>query len=274
MDFLTMGDILSTLPRIDDADVVERAKTDRALRSALEMCRPSNWWGTGASQSLLKAARAEGLPLAWVPRSRTIIDLDRASGAQARLLVLQGNRAEILQDCADTFDECMDAWIADGAALARQSLEAICAGHHEAGMALAVALGEPLAAWAATPRVRAFWSPQDKVDWEKERKKSKYAWAKIEIDRVGDGDVEPWDFNYQVLIAPIPRFFTAWWPSQGIPPPDGLSRHAVAHQPTVAHFSTTNSLLAIMLVSSILRAQQEWSEEVRHDDAARYDYDS
>jgi hypothetical protein len=200
-------------------------------------------------------------------RSQTILDLNGASDERARLLVLTSRREEILQDCHDALDECTEEEIADNVALARRSLDAVRGGHHEAGMALAVALGEPLAAWAATPRATAFLSQQDRADWEKKRAKSQYCWADIEIDRVGKGDVEPWDFNYQVLIAPIPRFFTPWWPNEGTPPPDGLSRHVVAHQPTLAHFSETDALLAIMLVTSILRQQQDWSDEVGHDDA-------
>lgn len=267
MHFLRMGDIQAAFPRVDDLDALDQAKGNRALGAALELCRPRNWWGTGASQSLLRAARSEGLPLAWVPRSEIIVELDGCADDQARLHVLESRRGLILQDCEDTLGECTDEWVIDGVTLARRALEAIRAGHDEAGMALAVALGEPLAAWAATPRAMAFLSEEDRADWEKKRSKSKYPWAQIEIDRVGNGNVEPWDFTYQVLIAPIPRFFTPWWPDKGTPPPKGLSRQVVAHQPTLAHFSTTNALLAVMLVTSILRQQQDWSDEVGHDDA-------
>jgi hypothetical protein len=267
MAFLRMGDIQAAFPHVDDLDALAQAKGNRALEAALEMCRPRNWWGTGASQSLLRAARAEGLPLSWVPRSEIIVELKVCANEKARLDVLQSRREQIMQDCEDALGECTDEWVIDDVTLARRALEAIRAGYDEAGMALAVALGEPLAAWAATPRARAFWSKQDRSDWEKKRSKSKYLWAQIEIDRVGSGDVEPWDFTYQVLIAPIPRFFTPYWPGQGAPPPRGLSRQVVAHHPTPAHFSTTNALLAAMLVASILRQQQDWSVEVRYDDA-------
>ena len=272
MNFLTMGEIQAAFPRVDYPDALEQARVDRALSVALEICRPRNWWGTGASQSLLRSARVEGLPLAWVPRSQTIVELNVAADPQARLGVLQSKQKQILQDCDDTLNVCTDEWLVDEATLARRSLTAIREGHHEAGMALAVALAEPLAAWAATPRATAFWSKQDHADWEKERLRSKYAWAEIEIDRAGHGAVAPWDFRYQVLIAPIPRFFTTWWPDEGSLPPERLSRHVVAHHPTPDHFSVTNALLAIMLVTSILREQQDWSEEVRHDDAGQ-DYE-
>jgi hypothetical protein len=70
------------------------------------------------------------------------------------------------------------------------------------------------------------------------------------------------DFCYQVLIAPLPRFFTRYIPEKGDPLPEGLSRHAVAHQPTLSHFSETNTLLSLMLVTSIVRQMQDWFEEV------------
>jgi hypothetical protein len=53
----------------------------------------------------------------------------------------------------------------------------------------------------------------------------------------------------------------------GDPIPGELSRHVVAHSATVAHFSQENALLALMLVTSILREMHEWCEEVRSMDA-------
>jgi hypothetical protein len=70
----------------------------------------------------------------------------------------------------------------------------------------------------------------------------------------------------KVLIAPIHRFFTGWYPDRGQKPPDGLSRHVVAHQPTQQHFSPENALLSLMLVTSLLREEQAWAEEVRRQD--------
>jgi hypothetical protein len=75
--------------------------------------------------------------------------------------------------------------------------------------------------------------------------------------------ISPLVFTYQVLITPISSFFTDWWPSSGKPVPSKLSRHVVAHHANVEHFTPVNALLALMLVVSILREQQEWSTEVR-----------
>jgi hypothetical protein len=267
IQYTTMGDIMARIAEIDDLDAAERAKTDLALASALEMARPPNWWGTGASQDLLVAARSEGLPLAWTPPPETIKEMNAAGSREERLKVLEGHRKEIIDDCLALLGACDEAEIAGSVELARSAIDALKDGHHQAGMALAVSLGEPLAKWASTPRVRAFWSKEDRADWEKKRARSHYEHARIEIDRLPPGDVAPWDFRYQVLIAPIPRFYTPWFPDKSTPMPAGLSRHVVAHQPTPEHLSETNALLAIMLVVSILREQQEWTFEVRTYDA-------
>jgi hypothetical protein len=273
----SMKDIRAMLPFVDDFDAAERARTDGALESALSMSRPKNWWGTGAGQRLLRAARDEGLPLMWVPRAATIKELDNAPDADARLAVMAAHQDEIISDCEDLLNQCTDEDLNDRVSLALLAVDAMKAGHHQAAMALAVAIAEPLAVWASTPRVRAFESKQDQADWEKQRKNrstgGKYNYARIEIGRLPPGDVEFWDFNDQVLMLPVPRFFTSFFPERGDPVPTSLSRHAVVHQPTLSHFSEINALLSIMLVSSILRSQEEWIEEVRHDDARCYDHD-
>lgn len=134
-------------------------------------------------------------------------------------------------------------------------------------MALAVAIGEPLAVWASKPRAKAFDSEAAHYAWSKRQAdpRMKYRLAQLEQDEVGADFAEPWNFQYQVLIAPIPRFFTSWFPASGAPAPAHLSRHVVAHQPTRAHFTQTNALLSLMLVTGILREQQSWIEEVAFD---------
>lgn len=111
-----------------------------------------------------------------------------------------------------------------------------------------------------------FKSEAEQEAWEKSRKKAgKYAWATLELSSVG-ADFSKYEVPRQVLIATIQRFFTTWYPDSGRKPPDGLSRHVVAHQPTQQHFSPENALLSLMLVTSLLHEMQAWSEEVRRMD--------
>ena len=75
------------------------------------------------------------------------------------------------------------------------------------------------------------------------------------------------DVLRNALIAPIVGFFKPFRVKNGDPIPTALSRHVVAHRATRVHFCEENALLALMLVTSLLREMQSWSEEVRFMDA-------
>ena len=60
-----------------------------------------------------------------------------------------------------------------------------------------------------------------------------------------------------IALAPIERFYTEWYPSSGRPAPAELSRHVTIHQATLDHFSRSNALLAVMLMTSLLREFQQ-----------------
>jgi hypothetical protein len=258
-------ELRAALDLVDDPDVLEVAKTSPIMHAALEMARPENWWGSGADpDGLLKIATEDAIPVTWVPRTEILIDLAKAPNRRERLDLLLRQWSAIVDDCARVVDECTDQWLNETQPLAAEAVRALRAGHHQPAMALAVSLGEPLAVWASTPRVKAFDSREAADAWEKQRKRDgKYNWARQELAVVGDATSERFEFKRKVLIAPIPKFFEPWWPNQDIPEPDDLSRHVVAHSPTVRHFSRVNALKAVMLMTSLLREQQSWSVEVR-----------
>lgn len=263
MPGIRFGAVIAEFAHVDDPDALDRSKSSPALQFALEMTRPRNWWGSGVDhQRLLKIARDDGIPLAWVPRVEVIRSLSLAETGEARMRILVDMENEILQDCESAVDICRDPWIEHQAPLVSKALKAHRGGHPEAAMALAVSVGEPLAIWASTPRVMSFESRAEREKWEKSRARRSYGLAQVEIAEVGV-DIKPYQFKRQVLIAPIPRFFTPWWPDGDTPAPSSLSRHVVAHRATVDHFTRENSLLSIMLASSILRDQHEWCLEVR-----------
>ncbi|SRR6266849_3607429 len=259
-----LSDVIAEFNHVDDPDVFERMKTTPALRAALEMIRPENWWGTGLNPKVLFAiARDGGIPVAWVPSSAVLLELATAPDRNARMSVLLARKQEIVDHCKVVIRHCDDPWVADMHALTGKAIAAYEDGHREAAMALAVSVGESLAIWASTPRIQGFKSEAEQEAWEKSRKKvGKYGWATLELSIVG-ADFSQYKVPRQVLIAPIHRFFTKWYPDSGQEPPDGLSRHVVAHQPTQQHSSPENALLSLMLVTSLLREMQAWSEEVR-----------
>lgn len=258
--FETFGDVIAEFAHVDDPDVLERMKTTPALETALLLKRPNNWWGTGLNPKVLfTIAKDEGIPVAYVPSAEILIDLAAAPDRNARMAILLVRKQEIINQCKDIINDCDDPWIVNERALVGKAVAAYEDGHLEAATALAVSVGESLATWASTPRSKFFNSEEEKEAWEKSRKvNSKYKWAELELSRA-ENDISP----HKILMAPIPQFFKSWKPNKGQKPPKFLSRHVVAHQPTLEHFSPENALLALMLVTSILHDIQEWSEEVR-----------
>ncbi len=76
------GAVIAEFDHVDDPDVFERMKNMPALRTALVMKRPENWWGTGLNPKVLFAiAKDDGIPVAWVPPSAVLIDLAAAPGS-------------------------------------------------------------------------------------------------------------------------------------------------------------------------------------------------
>lgn len=226
------------------------------------MARPRNWHGTGASHDLLAAAKDEGIPLLWVPPADVIRRLNAAGTAEQRSAVLLAERQQILAACVGVVDECMSPEIAGDRHLVGKAVEALVDGHDEAGMALATSVGEGLAHWAIQPRVQAFKSELDQETWTDQWKRVRGAgYRRIDLVGVAANDVEPWDFPRQVMLAPIHRFFIDYRPGDATRP-EVMSRHVVAHRPTPDHMTALNGLKAVMMVTGILREQEEWVRDV------------
>jgi hypothetical protein len=264
MELLRLKDVIAEFPHVDDPDVVEKAKSNRALRSALEMTRPENWRGSGLTpEQILPVAIVDGIPVAWVPPADVLKALVGTPSGR-RVAELTKHTDEILKDCRTRIGQSNDELAADESTLVRRALDAFEAGYHEAAMALAVAVGESLALWASEPRVHFFDSREEMIAWDELRKKEKYNLAKLELAAVSPAQpTNPHEVLRHALIGPIPRFFTPFWGREGEAMPATTSRHATVHKPTVRHLSTENALLAIMLATSILRESQAWCEEVR-----------
>ena len=264
---IRLHEILEQFDHVDDADVVEKAKTNRALSAALRLIRPENWRGCGLRpEQILPIAVDSGIPVVWVPPTSVLKALVAAEPAD-RMGVLMASEAEVVAQCRLLLDECSDPWVSEMRTLIGRSLDAYQAGFHEAAMALAVAVGEPLALWASVPRVQMFESSQAEQEWEANRKRHKYELAKRELAAAGPGAPKPVRVHRNALIAPIPKFFTPFYGEQDEEIPDTVSRHATVHQPTIEHLSQENALLAVMLCVSLLRQQQDWAEEIRDDDS-------
>jgi hypothetical protein len=155
------------------------------------------------------ATGASGIPLSWVPPGEIIRRLQATKSAADREHVLLEERATILDACAATIDDCSAPEIADSRILIGKAVAAVAAGHDEAGMALAVGVGEGLAHWAVEPRVKALSSSSEHDQWRaqwEDKRRSRY--RRVDLVAKPAKDVEPWDFIHQVLIAPVGHFFT------------------------------------------------------------------
>jgi hypothetical protein len=261
---MTFGDVMKEFDHVDDPDVLERVKTNHALHSALSLTRPRNWWGTGLKPEVLfKIAKGDGIPVVDVPPSEVLLDLAAAPDRNARMSTLLAKKHEIIDHCKEITDSCYHPWVADSRLLTEKAIAAYEDGHYEAAMALAVSVSEPLAIWASTPRwqfLKSVDAEKKLEEYNKEHKKHRYKWAALELSGAKDDFVYSQEWSYKALIAPIPLFFKEWYPDTGDEPPKSLSRHIVAHQPTQQHFSPENALLSLMLATSLLYAQEEWSE--------------
>ncbi|WP_067504383.1 hypothetical protein [Actinoplanes sp. TFC3] len=276
MPKISFAGVTAASLQIDDPKVLDRAKNSPEVHIALQMLRPRNWWGAGISPNTLQQlSRDDGIPVAWVPPTATLNDLASAANSTARSAVLLAHEGAIVDDCVEALYACVHPWLADEAALAHRALSAYKDGHYEAAMALAIALGEPLAKWWSVPQLPDSFDTEEHrqalqatFDAEKDAAKaagrklhSTYQLARALLDKPGI-DPSRLAFRWQIVAAPIPKFFTPWRDGKDLPP-DDLSRHVIAHRPTVVHMNRRNALVAQMLVTSLLREWQHWAERLQ-----------
>jgi hypothetical protein len=260
MPFLRFQDVADQLAYVDDPDVLEKAKGNRALSVALEISRPANWRGSGIDPKALLAVADSGIPVAWVPRPQILRTLVSAAPAD-RVAILWTHVADVIAHCGELLTECRDPSIRGERRLVGRAVEAFKAGHYEAAMALSVLVGETLA-FLASYRRQAFESEAAMQVWEQQLTNSKYRLARLELDVTTPSQaVERIQVVRRALIAPIPKFFTPFYGHPGEAIPDMVSRHATVHKPTVEHLTPQNALLAIMLCTSLLRDEESRCEE-------------
>lgn len=261
----TGAEIRKKLPFIDDEDVLERIEDDLALEFALLLTRPRNWWGTGIKpEVLITIAHEEEIPVVWVPNKDILKELAEASDATERKDILVNKKDEIIRDCRLVLAECTEPILFESVTLAEKALNAFSEGHHETAMAQAVSLAEPLAKRTSDLRNRIDPTLDDLVKIRKNKSKG-YDLAKDEYIKLIN-NMSEYIVDRLALIAPICEFYTDYFVERGDPIPENLSRHVVAHNPVLEHFSLSNSIISIMLICSLLREHQFWADDSRGDD--------
>ncbi len=259
-----MKDIIDEFDNVDDSDALERAQTNRALRRALDWLRPRNWHGSGLNpDDVLQMADETGIPVVWVPPTEVLIEIVAAE-PNDRIRVLVSHEDKVLDHCEALLERCGDPELRDSRTLVECALAAFRAGHHEAAMALAVAVAESLAFWVSEIPTLTHDSEEE---WDAHEKKLnggrnlryRYSVAPGSLDQIAAKEHKSrFDVMRHALLAPIRKFFTPFDAGDGEPLPATMSRHATVHRPTVAHLSRSNALLSVMLCVSYLREQQQW----------------
>lgn len=180
----------------------------------------------------------DGIPLVWVPRESIVADLLQAPDRPARLAILVGRTTELVEDCRSVLESITEPTLADQLPLAQAALESYAGGHQEAAQALATVVTETVIARAVSSKYKKV---QDFVLFDP----AKVAWRQLRL---------------KAALAPIHRFYTSWYRGDGQPAPEALSRHVTVHEAHAAHFSPSNAVVAVLLVTSVMRASQELQE--------------
>jgi hypothetical protein len=218
--------LAEVLPRIDWHLAAER------LTSYL----PPNWPEKPMfSSRYLPISRDDGIPIVWVPRSDIVSGLLDCSDRASCLKLLRERQVDILEDCRRCVAESTHPQLGEVQVLAGQALEAFTSGLMAPSQALAVILCESLIADHVVPS----------------GSRSVYAAAKEEA--LVDEHVTIVAMRRAFALAPIDRFFTGWFRTSPGPSPTELSRHLSVHLPSLQQYSPENSLIAVMLLASLLR---------------------
>lgn len=223
--------------------ILSQAPVIASLIASIEVAsghRPPNWPGDIDVARVVAVIRDDGLPLTWAPRCAVVTELLLAPDKAARLAVLLTHASEIAADCRDVLADVTHATLTQQRPLALKAAAALEAGHHEAAMALSVVITDSI--------VARFISPT-------------YEIVKRAVRFGTDTTAVPYgEVRRRAALAPVEPFYASWHPASGAPMPEGLSRHVAVHRATVEHFTHANAVVAVLLMTSVMRTLQEDQE--------------
>lgn len=232
--------LTASLPRPDLSGIqalfksLDTEKWREWIRSAH---RPSNWTDEieGRIDEVIAMIDADGIPVAWVPRSEILKALLDAQSADDRSLLLIAHRDEILEDCRLVLARVEDEPGISTLPLAQKVLLGAADGHWELAALSAVTVVHGIVEalrWAsAQQNVAAHHSLKPTVERE--------------------------HLVEQATRAPLIRFYDDWNEKSGKPRPTHVTRHVVSHKLAPDQVSERNCVVAIMLMCSLLRTVYE-----------------
>ena len=206
-----------------------------SLRTLREALFPLNWKGvTHPDFDVIEAiVLDEGIPLAWIPGSDTLQAVFDAPNAAKRRQILGRRWKRVVADCETALGEVSHPDLQLHLPFADDIVRALRDGHVSAAQALAANL----------------------LDSVLRRNFDQKSFKKVTTNKKGGDrfDLDAYQIRVAFTLGPIWRAYGEYWESQGDPIPRTFGRHPSAHAVSRAQYSRINAVVALMLVTSLLR---------------------
>jgi hypothetical protein len=197
---------------------------------------PPNWRGAGepAEDLLGRMLLDEGLALAWVPPSDILGRLFVADTGQQRRRIIGSNWKRIIEAARTELDQVTAPRLKEHIHFARRAADAVLAGNHPEGQALAANLLDTI--------MRREFSSTDRYTI---------------TDQKNRIDVEDYPVRWALVLGGIWGAFGEYWPNKGQKIPWRFSRHASAHGVSNRQYSRINATISLMHLTALLRVIQQ-----------------
>ncbi|HEY0448216.1 hypothetical protein [Actinophytocola sp.] len=199
---------------------------------------PVNWVGVqGVRLSVvLPIVMDEGIPLMWVPRASILQALVAARDARARRSILGRRWKDVATDCEQVLTEIVHDRFASDVILGRQAVASLQGGYAAASQALSANLLDSVL------------------------RKHLNASLRKQVTNHKNGnrlDIDSFSARLGLTMAPVWRGYAEYWLDKGDRVPYSFTRHASAHAVSKRQYSRINAVVAIMLISSVLKLLDE-----------------
>jgi hypothetical protein len=194
---------------------------------------PANLRGADLEEAAAMALD-DGIPVVWIPRRDIVEALVAAKAPDARADVLDGRHGEILDDCELALREIGHEW-------AHQCRAAIAA--------LRAEFDGPAQSHAANIVDSIVLRILGREGRDSARTRAQEALDDLPLQVAIES----------LVLRPLFKALTSWWPNTGTPPPEHFARHPTAHavgEPGL--FQRRHALVAVMLATSL--TVQFWGE--------------
>jgi hypothetical protein len=203
---------------------------------------PPNWSKVIEYERLNDLLYVDGIPAVWVPPSDVLDNLLGATGRENRINILMEHSDRLLEDCLRIIGESTNQMLDGQRRLAVAAVRA-WPQHPEAAQALAVIVSDTL--------IQKRYSRTFTKIYKSLPKKVKHDLNEVLLREIRE----------VIALAPISVFLSKWHPQSSEPEPDELSRHRTIHGADSQHLNAENGLVAVLLMTSLLRTFNDAFEE-------------